>query len=100
MEKPTLWKYFDVTIQLRNKIYGGIQKNPNILESFIKTSTGLTDSALSEVVERTKKEMGTDNLSEADMDELSKFAWTGFKGGNGTGEQLYIEGRQVKAMLG
>ena len=94
-----LWQHFDVEIRLRNRIYGGIPKNPNILEPFIRASTGLADSILSDVVERTKKETGMDKLSESDMDKLSEFAWTGFKGGNGTGEQLYIEGRQIKAML-
>jgi len=98
METPKLWKYFDVTIQLRNKIYGGIPKNPKMLEPFVRTSTGLSESALSDVVERTKVEMGMDKVTEAEMDKLCEFAWTGFKGGNGSGEQLYIEGRQIKAM--
>jgi len=76
-----MWIKFEVETQIRNRIIGGIPKNPEMIKAWLQ-SRGLGD-----LEEKTKAELA---------DQLTEGQWQGFKkDDNG----LYIEARQVKAML-
>ncbi len=91
-----LWLYFDVELQIRDKICGGIPKSPETIEKWIEVT--LSDkSRMEEIIEQTKKDMGVDDINdETLLAELKKSCWNGFKS-NDAG--LFAEGRCLKAML-
>jgi len=76
-----MWRKYEVELQMRERIVGGIPKDPEIIEGWLK-ARGLQD-----VAEATKEEMA---------DQITEGAWQGFKSNQ---HGLYIEARQVKAML-
>lgn len=102
---PTeLFTEIPVTLQIRDRICGGIPKDPDVIRAWItailhnqskvrtmaeETKAGLEDGTIEA---KTKEEMG---VSEEDMDAITQSAWNGFKKSG----ELFIEGRQVKAML-
>lgn len=88
---------FDVQLTLANLV-GGVPSDPKVAEGWIRTKLGDTedDARIAELVAQTMKER---NLSQDEaVAEVNKFKnLNGFKRtSNGT---LYVEGRQVKAML-
>lgn len=85
METP--WREYECELEILDKIYGGIPKSSEMLEGFIKGKKLPED-----MKEKLEEEMGLDKSIEEDVDAF----WTGFKQDD-TG--LYIETRQVKAML-
>jgi len=91
-----LWKYFDVELEFRNRIVGGVPKSPDTMKSWLKTRTGLEGDNLAAIVTRTATEMGRDTLTDDEETQLLEAAWQGFKQ---TPEGPYVESRQVKAML-
>lgn len=76
-----MWQKFEVEIQMRNRIVGGIPKSEEMIKGWLQ-SRGLED-----LEESTKEEMA---------DQLTEGQWQGFKKDD---DGLYIEARQVKAML-
>ncbi len=91
----SLWEKWEVEFQMRDRLYGGIPKNPDVMSSWIKVGTGLSDSVLDEAVERIKATDPT-AVTVANIDQIAEKGWTGFKSDtNG----LFVEHRQVKAML-
>lgn len=84
-----LWRYWKVELAFRNRIYGGVPKSPEMIRAWLEAKLGVsleTDA----LVEKTVKEM------KADVDQEEKKGWTGFKVND---DGLYIESRQVKAMI-
>lgn len=82
-----LYDTFSVTIKMRDKLHGGVPKNPDVLEDHIKRKTGYDD-------EQTKQQV-TD--AQEDLQEIVEESWNGFLCDEEKG--LYIRALQVKAML-
>jgi len=76
-----MWVKYRVKLQVRDRIMGGIPKQPEMIEAWLKSRD------LLDLEEQTKQEMAG---------QLTDQSWEGFKG---DGDGLYIEDRQVKAML-
>ena len=92
-----LYLYFNVELQILGKIMGGIPKSDDVIEAWLMAN--LKDkSRVAELVDETKEAMKTGKEpTMADIDEMKKAVWTGFKSDKKGG--LYIEGRQVAALL-
>jgi hypothetical protein len=90
-----MWRYFDVELQIRNQINGGIPKSPESIEAWIKTNIDGTNR-LEQLIETTKHEMGIDQLTQTEIEGLKESCWNSFKS---DGEGVYIESRQIKAMF-
>ena len=82
-----LYDKYRVTIQMRDWICGGMPKNPDMIETWIKARTGHDDE---QTEEQTKEAV------EALIESETEACWTGFSGDeNG----LFIWCRQIKAMF-
>jgi hypothetical protein len=81
---PEVWKFWRVKIQMDNKILGSLPKNPSDIERFA-TAVGATDPSLAEKV-----------IEEVVADPLAEVGSSCFKRDE---SGLYIEDRQVKALL-
>ena len=88
---------FEVQLTLAN-IVGGVPSDPKVAEGWIRTKLGDTadDARIAEMVAQTMKERGiSQDEAVTEVNNLKNL--NGFKRtSNGT---LYVEGRQVKAML-
>lgn len=92
-------------IEFKEKIIGGVPKDPTIIEGWLRTKTLISDEQeLKNVMLRTMEELGL-SLDGADTEEALKQVSeevakekqsNGFKR---NADGLYIENRQVKAML-
>jgi hypothetical protein len=100
-----LWSTYRATLAFRDKLVGGIPKDPRLIEGWLRTKAGIEDAQeLRLAVLRTLAEVGANGADGAGPDELddataalvSQKRTTGFKCGP---EGLYVEGRQIKAML-
>lgn len=89
MEKlnEPIWEKYSVTIKFKDKVLGGIPKNPELIKDWLK-GRGVPEEAAEEMKDEIAKEVKAG-------DEASK-SWTGFKEDK-TGPHL--EERQVKACL-
>ena len=77
-----------VEIVFREKLCGGVPKNENTIKSWVESKTGHTDKQAEELAAE---------AVEAMKEQLTDASWNGFKQDAEHG--LYIEPRQVKAML-
>ena len=91
----SMWTFFDVTIQIKNRICGGVPRSPQAIEGWIRANVD-GDSRLEQLISETKDTMQVDALSEEEIEKLKQCCWNSFKT-NADGP--YIEGRQVKAMI-
>ena len=102
-----LFTLYAARIEFRNRVLGGIPKSPELVEAWLRSKAGIKDTEeLRHAWLRTLYEMGVEDIRE-DMSfeeaiEASKKiagskATTGFK--IDPREGLYIESRQVKALL-
>ena len=86
-DSRALYDTYTVTIQLRERIYGGTPKRGDMIKIWVETRTGYSDE---KTVEQTKEAM--DLL----VDETAEKSWTGFQGDeNG----LFISANNLKAMI-
>ena len=90
-----MWRYYAVALQVRSQLNGGVPKSPAAIEAWIRTNIDGT-SRLEQLIDTTKQEIGSDQLTDAEVEALKSSCWNSFKVDD-TG--IYIEGRQVKAML-
>ena len=89
-KEKQMYKYYEVNMKVADRIVGGIPKNPEVISNWVKSSMQKADKVKKEeVIKETVTAMGED--------EFAGKMWTGFKSDPETG--LYIEARQVKAML-
>lgn len=101
--QSTLWTRYRTQIQFRDKIMGGIPRDPKLIEAWLRTKAGLDEGELRISLIRTLTEMGVDvnpTMSLEDMERASEKVaglkeTTGFKRDEEHG--LYIESRQIKA---
>src|SRR5437667_4388323 len=101
-----LWAVYRARLAFRDKLIGGIPKDPKLIEGWLRTKAGIEDRQEMRVAMlRTLAEVGNGMFDGAgDGDDLAQAATalaaqkrtTGFKVGL---DGLYVEGGQVKAML-
>jgi len=91
-----MYIYFDVALQFRDRLLGGVPKNPDVMKVWIEQRTGLTGDSAEAILTRTKADMGADGLTGEEIDELAKMQWTGFRGDE-TG--IYLSDYNIVAML-
>lgn len=100
-----LFTQYRVTAAFRNKIMGGIPKDPKTIEGWLTSKAGVTDEEeVRYMTRRTLLELGIDIPESANIAEMMQAAeaiaatksTNGFKRDT-TG--LYVEGRQIKAMM-
>lgn len=104
-DRTRLFTHYRVTIQFRDKIMGGIPKDPKIIEGWLRSKAGVTDETeILAMTRRTLEQLGLDVPHDATIDDMIKASEqiAAVKSTNGflRGEHgLLIPGRYVKAML-
>lgn len=101
----TLWTTYRAVLAFRDKLVGGVPKDPKLIEGWLRSRAGIEDSQdLRMAVLRTLSEVegaGANATGEAADDVaaalMAQKRTTGFKSAPDLG--LYVEGRQIKAML-
>jgi hypothetical protein len=103
--QSTLFVQYRARLVFRDKLLGGIPKDPQLIEGWLRSRAGLTETnEIRHVMLRTLGELGVEASADMSFEQLEQASaavaarkqTTGFK----VGEQgLYIEARQVKAML-
>jgi hypothetical protein len=83
-----LYDRYHVKLAFRDRLHGGIPKNKELLDGWIKASTGYEDEIQKGLVEEAKQQM---------LDEVSERSWNGFYREPEKG--IYVETRQIKAMF-
>lgn len=101
-----MYASYALELRVRDKLMGGVPRNPKIIEGWLRAKAGVTDSEEIRIMtRRTLIEMGVQDLSEdATFDDMIKASESiaaerntnGFKHDEGG---LYVEGRQVKALI-
>lgn len=101
----SLFTVFRAELQFRGKIMGGVPKDPEIIEAWLRSKAGVTDEEeLLHMLRKTVRELGAELTPDATMEEIIEASQqiagerqtNGFKrDDNG----LFIEGRKPKAML-
>lgn len=89
-KEKKMYKYYEVEMKVKDRIVGGTPKNPEVIRQWIETSINKADKVK-------KEEIIKETVEAVGADEFAGKMWTGFKSDSEIG--LYIEGRQVKAML-
>lgn len=101
--KP-FWTRYRATLQFREKLMGGIPRDPKLIEGWIRTKTGLIDNEMKSLLIRTLNESGVEVREEMTPEEIDEAASkiAGLKETTGLKRDeygLFVEERQVKAML-
>jgi hypothetical protein len=100
-----LFSCYSARVVLRDRIVGGVPKDPQVIEGWLRAKAGIEDAQeVRQAMLRTLSELGADTRDNMSFDDLVRASealatskqTTGFKVGD---EGLYIEGRQVKSML-
>src|SRR5215471_15353316 len=104
--RSTLFSRYRAELQFRDKLMGGIPKDPKIIEGWLRSKAGITDTEEIRVaLLRTMTELGAEVQPDMTFAELEAAAdqlagtreTNGFKTTADRG--LYLESRQVKAAL-
>lgn len=100
-----LFTDYRVRIQMRDRIMGGIPKNPAIIEGWLRSKAGIDQAEeVRQAMLRTLLELGAEirpDMSFEELEDASKHlasakSTNGFKVDS---DGLYVEQRQIKAML-
>jgi hypothetical protein len=103
--QSTLFIRYAARLVFRDKLLGGVPRDPKLIEGWLRSRAGLTDGdEVRQVMLRTLSELGVDadasmtfeQLEQASEAVAARKQTTGFKVGE---RGLYVEARQVKAML-
>lgn len=90
IDEKSIWKMYDVELRIRDKLLGGVPKNPEVVKAWIDSRAKDLDRAAKDLaVEDTLENIG---LSE-------EKAWCGFKTSPDPENVPYIEERHIKAVL-
>ncbi len=104
-KRSSTFVVYNVELQMEDRILGGIPKHPKVIEAWIRTKAGIEDDQEArQLMLRTLRERGADIPEDASYEDMVKASEdiagskqaVGFKFDE---EGLYIEDRQVKAML-
>jgi hypothetical protein len=105
-KRKPLFTTYRLKLQVRSKILGGTPRDPKIIQAWIKTKAGITKEAeIKEMMIRTLQEQGVDNIhSDNSLEEINEAVAKiskdmGVNGFKKDDNGIYIESRQVKAML-
>ncbi len=93
MTDEEIYVKYEVELKFREKLLGGIPKNPEMIKGWLNAK--VTKGEL-KVSEKEAEAMIAATAEEMNASTQENKSWTGFKSDD-TG--LYIEGRQVKAMM-
>lgn len=101
---PKLFVYYEVTLRFRERLYGGVPKDPKIVEAWLAKNTGFNDGTTRAQVAQTLRERGVSDVNEdmtiEEMNELVKdMADKKVNGFKADDVSLYIEGRQIIAAI-
>lgn len=88
-EEKKLWEEYEVELRVLDKLYGGLPKNPELIEGFLK-GKGVPEEAAKEMAPKIAAEIAAENQ------ETEERMWTTFKRDE---KGIYIETRQIKALL-
>jgi hypothetical protein len=99
-----LFARYVAELQFRDKLLGGVPKDPKLIEGWLRAKAGIDDTdELRQMVLRTQAEVaaepngaGSTDVAQASDALVARRLTTGFKRGE---LGLYIEARQVKALL-
>ena len=103
--RSTLFTRYAARLVFRDKLLGGVPKDPKLIEAWLRSRAGLTDGdEVRHTMLRTLVELGVDVDASMSFEQLemaseavaARKQTTGFKIGE---RGLYLEARQVKAML-
>lgn len=83
-----LYDRYHVRLAFRDRLHGGVPKNKELIDGWIKASTGYEDEVQKGLVEEAKQQM---------LDEVAERSWNGFYRCPENG--IYVETRQIKAMF-
>lgn len=104
-QQETLFQEYRVRLEFRDRIYGGCPSDPKIIEGWLRSKAGISvETEVQQAVLRTLRELGHDidpdatyeQVSEAIREVADERQVNRFKTDD---DGLYVEGRQVKAML-
>ncbi len=103
--RSRLWTRYRGQLQFRDKVMGGTPMNPQVIEGWLRSKTGVTaEEEVQSMMQRTMVELGTwrPDMTQEELDEAARQVaalkeTTGFKIDPEGG--LYIEQRQLKAAL-
>lgn len=86
-----MWKRFEITLAIKNRVVGGIPTNPDLIAGWVAANMpSVTADEQAKLVEKTVAELP------AATEEKAAGMWTTFKQ---DAEGIYFEGRNVKSML-
>jgi hypothetical protein len=100
-----LFVHYDAQLTFRDKLLGGVPKDPKLIEGWLRAKAGLeSGQELRRALLRTLSELGlnasgettSEDLIHASEELVARRLTTGFKRGE---QGLYIEARQIKALL-
>jgi hypothetical protein len=100
-----MWDKWAVKLQFRDKLLGGIPRDPKVIEGWLRAKAGVDkDWEVQQMMRRTLQELGVEVPQEATLDQLLELSETMAANQNTVGFKvddngLYVEERQVKAML-
>lgn len=93
---------YDVELQVRNQLVGGIPKDPKLIRAWLRQRLEMDDAALADLAERTYREMHGDGGEPPTTDDLLDAISGEYEGGNGfktVDGVLVYEGRCMKAAI-
>lgn len=92
IDSSELYDRYRIGITIRERMDGGVPKDPKLIEQWVAAKTGHKDEETQKQVESHMPDV------EAAADEVAETMWCGFKR-DVEREFIFIETRQVKAML-
>ena len=95
IDSTHLYDRYQIVLHIRERLCGGIPKNPDLLESFVKAKTGYDDAKTKEQVGELKDAIAPTD-PDAAVNEVVDASWNGFASDE---KGLYIHARNVKAMF-
>jgi hypothetical protein len=82
-----LYSVYRVKIALRDRIYGGMPRNKELIKAWVESTTGYSDEQAVKL---------TQDNAELVVNEVAEKCWIGFPG---DAEGLFVPARNIKAML-
>lgn len=92
IDSSELYDRYRIGITIRERMDGGVPKDPKLIEQWVAAKTGHNDKETQKQIEEHMPDV------EAAADEVAESMWCGFKRDANEGF-IYIETRQIKAML-
>ena len=86
-DASSLYDIYQVKIRLRDKLCGGMPKNPELIKAWVESTTGHADATT---------EAQTKEAIEALVDEVTERSWNGFPA---DAKGIFVWARQVKALF-